>query len=358
MGGMNYHIEVQFEDGVSWLARIRRFNATSPPAGLRNYIMRSEVATLQFLSRTNVPSPKVFDFDLDESNPIGVSYILMEKMSGRTVGTSLSKASRAEQRMKVLDQLADIYIDLSAYPFDVMGSLDQTGTTHVGAFAHESLTDFRDSQMKPTGPCSSIQEYCTESIHLILDLIMRQEIYTSRPVDAFLIHLFLLDVVPKVFSSTDLDDGRFYMRHADDKGDHILIDDDYNITAIIDWEWAYTAPKPVAFNSPIGLLPVNDFYNGDNDIGKDEVAFAQLLEEKGRSDLGKIVRNGRLIHRFNFYCAYDLGDWDGFLGLFFGLLKGLGYEGDLDWETWKGEALKRYREDDRLQQLIGVTRSD
>lgn len=46
MGGMNYHIEIQFEDRVSWLACIRRVNATSPPADLRGYITRSEVATL------------------------------------------------------------------------------------------------------------------------------------------------------------------------------------------------------------------------------------------------------------------------------------------------------------------------
>ncbi|BCS29694.1 uncharacterized protein APUU_71264A [Aspergillus puulaauensis] len=50
MGGMNYHIEIRFQDGISWLARIRRLNATSPPPDLRAYIMRSEVATLQFLS--------------------------------------------------------------------------------------------------------------------------------------------------------------------------------------------------------------------------------------------------------------------------------------------------------------------
>ncbi|OKL63650.1 hypothetical protein UA08_00075 [Talaromyces atroroseus] len=59
MGGMNYHIEIQFEDGVSWLARIRRVNVTSPPPNLRAHIMRSEIATLQFLRKTNVPAPKV-----------------------------------------------------------------------------------------------------------------------------------------------------------------------------------------------------------------------------------------------------------------------------------------------------------
>lgn len=85
MGGMNYHIEILFEDGISWLARIRRLNATSPPSDVRDYIMRSEVSTLQFLSETKVPVPRVFDFDFDEANPIGVCYILMEKLLGNSL---------------------------------------------------------------------------------------------------------------------------------------------------------------------------------------------------------------------------------------------------------------------------------
>ena len=72
MGGMNYHIEIEFEDGIRWLARIRRSNATSPPSDLKEYIMRSEVATLQFIFNTKFPAPKVFDYNFDSENPIGV----------------------------------------------------------------------------------------------------------------------------------------------------------------------------------------------------------------------------------------------------------------------------------------------
>lgn len=56
MGGMNYHIEISFENGVKWIARIRRINGTSPPPVLRDYILESEVATLQFLEKTGVPA--------------------------------------------------------------------------------------------------------------------------------------------------------------------------------------------------------------------------------------------------------------------------------------------------------------
>jgi hypothetical protein len=39
-------------------------------------------ASLQFLSETKVPAPKVFDFNFCEPNPVGVGYILMEKLPG------------------------------------------------------------------------------------------------------------------------------------------------------------------------------------------------------------------------------------------------------------------------------------
>lgn len=166
MRGMNFHLEIQFEDGISWLARILRLNATSPPPDLRAHIMRSEVATLQFLSKTKVPVPKVFDYNLDEKNPIGVAYILMEKLPGQSLRWSVRSA---EQRKKVMSQLADIHIELQRFPFDVMGSLDQPGTEYVESFARESLTDYQNSQMSPMGPFTSFREYHLASIRLIID---------------------------------------------------------------------------------------------------------------------------------------------------------------------------------------------
>jgi hypothetical protein len=347
MGGMNYHIEISFDDGVSWLARIRRFNATSPPLELRNYIMHSEIATLKFLSNTTVPAPKLYDFNLDETNPVGVSYILMEKMPGKSLDWSLATG---KQKRKVIDQNADIYIELQTHPFDTMGSLvlDEFGSQHVGPFASEFMSDYTNS-LKTLGPFSSLEGYYAAHIKLILDLITRQELYAHRSVDAFLIHLYLLENLSVILNN--LDDGKFYLKHADEKGDHILVDDEFNITGFIDWEWAHTGPRSMAFNSPIVLLPVALFYDGDNGLGEDEMTFAQLLEEKGRPDLGDIVLKGRLLHRLHFCCGYDSRDWDGYVGIFMGLVRALRNDSDLNWETWKVEAMERFGDDYRLKSL-------
>jgi hypothetical protein len=77
---------------------------------------------------------------------------------------------------------------------------------------------------------------------------------------------------------------------------------------VIDWEWAHTVPPALAFNSPIMLFDVAEFYDGSNALSADEEAFAKLLEQKGRFDLTGHVRDGRVHHRFAFCCGYDLSD--------------------------------------------------
>lgn len=96
--------------------------------------------------------------------------------------------------------------------------------------------------------------------------------YSTQAVDAYLIHQYLLDLAPSVLPPSSTQDARqkYCLRHGDDKGDHILIDDAFNITGIIDWEWAHTAPPAYAFNSPIGLLPVGQFYDDAVDLGEDD----------------------------------------------------------------------------------------
>lgn len=240
-----------------------------------------------------------------------------------------------------MDQLADIFIELAKYTFPQLGSLDRPGDLHVGPFARESLTVFDGSIMRTIGPLSSLKEYHNASLRLILDLILREEMYSQRPIDAYLIHRFLLDLMPLVIPASAYKEEAFYLKHADDKGDHILVDDDFNIIGVIDWEWAHTAPAAHAFNSPIAFLPVAHFYDGANILGDEEVTFAEILDAKGRGDLAGFVRSGRLQHRFAFCCGYDLEDWDGFLGLFRGLRDAVGVDNGLDWDEWKGRALEK-----------------
>lgn len=189
----------------------------------------------------------------------------MDYMPGNVLNwSSLHKRGKK----KVISQLADIYIELQKHEFDRMGCLDQVGAPHIGSFARECLTDFQGPSkgMQAMGPFSHVQDYYKACVSLLLDLIHRGEIYTDRPVEAFLMYIFLFNLIPQIYPPSlegeeEEASGKFYLRHADDKGFHILVDADSNITGLIDWEWAFTAPASLAFNSPMLLLPTSDFFN-------------------------------------------------------------------------------------------------
>lgn len=113
----------------------------------------------------------------------------------------------------------------------------------------------------------------------ILDLIVRVEIYSQQALDAYLIHRFLVDLLPHVLPSV-WNDEKFYLKHADDKGDHILVDAYFSIPSMTDWRWAHNASPARALSSPVRPLPVADFYAGKNYLRDDEIVLARLLEER------------------------------------------------------------------------------
>lgn len=351
MGGMNIHVNVEFQDGVTWLARIRRSNATSPPPIARDYIINSEIATLQFLENVNVPTPRLLGYALeaDEGNNVGVGYMFIEKLPGKPLHWT---RATEEQKHKIIGQLADHAIELAKHPLQKIGSFDRPGSRHIGPIAREEFTDITDGVLRALGPFTNMREYYISYLHNILDQILTHQLYTHHALDAYLIHRFLLDLTERVWPVEE-EDGKMYLNHADDKGNHILVDDNYTITGIIDWEWAFSAPSTLSFNSPLVLLDLVGFYAGNPAISPAESYFADALERKGGIELAESVRGGRARRFFEFCCEYDVyTDWEGFKGLFEGLRRCVGGYGELEWEEWRKVVLERYREDGGVLQLM------
>ncbi|THU81320.1 hypothetical protein K435DRAFT_809181 [Dendrothele bispora CBS 962.96] len=140
-------------------------------------------------------------------------------------------------------------------------------------------------------------------------------------IEAYLLHRFLLDCIPPLPSSK-IQSTEFFIKHMDDKGDHILVDSDLRITGMIDWEWAQTLCKEEAFVSPLFLLDVGAYYEGKNDLSKDEPFFIQVLEERSLSELAGFVRDGRVYQWLAFCLGGDLTD-EMLPALFFGFLSSL-----------------------------------
>ncbi|KAG6183019.1 hypothetical protein E4U27_001531 [Claviceps purpurea] len=380
MGGQNCHAEITFEDGAVWLARFRLVSAVAPPPKVRDYILQSEATTMQFLERhTRVPSPRVFDWacESDPTNMIGVGYILMEKLNGTSL---IWQEATAAQKEKIVRQLADIMLEIERHPFDQFGSL--IGTTkirggdatpgaavesqiQVGALA--DFTTFRsgDGGM-PLGPFRSSEEAFRATVEANTRMVVTGEIGSAENVlDILLAYRFMLDVLDQMSekpSTPEKGGEQFFLKHVDDKGDHILVNDDFDIVGIIDWEWCSTAPMEQAFSSPQMMWPINAFYNGSNELAEEELLLARVFRERGREDLASCVLHGRKVQRLLFALGPLVVDADKktLSCLFVGLkrafeehnIKTDGKGADDEWETWKAKALEDWKHEALFKSAI------
>jgi hypothetical protein len=289
MGGQNCHLDVQFEDGIVWIARLRLGEPTVPPRETQEKILASEVATLRFLARTNLPAPRVFYHSLEPSK-IGYPFMLMEKMAGSPL--QWSKCS-AQQRTKVMEQLVEIFLELEKHPLRATGSLTDDGM--VGPFAQ--IHTFSTPSLS-LGPFDTTEEALTCIIKHEIEMVKSGELSTLA-IDNHLTHIWRLERIPEMLANVE--DGSFYIKHFDDKGDHILVDDEHNITGIIDWEFASTESKPFAFSSPCMMWPVSEYYEGINRLSVEEMEFANMFRSLGREDMAQTILQGRKYQRFMFF---------------------------------------------------------
>ncbi|CAK7216970.1 hypothetical protein SCUCBS95973_002993 [Sporothrix curviconia] len=348
-GGQNAHVDVVFDDGVTWLARLRLDDPLLPPAAVQTCVLESEVATLQFLAKTKVLAPRVFaHVSTAANNPVGTPYILMEKLPGKPL--DWSSASPA-QRERVLEQMAEIYLELEKHPLPATGCLalsDGNGEdVQVGPFVQPPCFVTPTSAL---GPFSTLAESYMAIIRHQMAMLATGE-YGSLRVDNYLAFLWRAEALPKlVDDDRNSNTGPFYLKHYDDKGDHILVDANYNITGIIDWEWASFETKPYAFSAPCMLWPVGDFYEGSNVLSSEEVRFAELLSIQGRGDLAQLVRTGRPWQRFLFFLGGGLPQSrEEFEPLFHGLQKALADDSDdvdEEYAEWKAKRLVKFAMDD------------
>ncbi|KAI9875352.1 MAG: hypothetical protein M1830_008587 [Pleopsidium flavum] len=338
LGGCNYHASILFEDGKNWLARFRLPNHNAPPLQERNFDRRSEFATYRFLAGTSVPVSQVYDFadDEDPVNLVGAGYILLEKLSGKPM--TWYNATEV-QKQWFSRQLADIYIVLERHPFGEMGRLQPALSTRQPEVGPAFFDYDENGAFLPFGPFEHSSEYYAALIERRIKLIISGETSTSAPVDAYLVYKTLLDHLPQQEESGP----PFFLRHLDSRDANFLIDDDYNITGIIDWELAVLAPKSSAFQSPLLMYNLGEFYQeGLSTPSKDERRFARILrEEKGRDDLARLTAQ-KMIFRFEQCIETDPHEWETFLQLFTGWWKAVTKIPAFDWDSWRMEALESF----------------
>lgn len=69
----------------------------------------------------------------------------------------------------------------------------------------------------------------------------------GNSLEAFLFYHFLRENKDGLNNPDDIPGYQFFIKYVDDKGGHLLIDDEYNVTGIIDWQFERVVPAADAF---------------------------------------------------------------------------------------------------------------
>ncbi|KAG8410336.1 hypothetical protein J3459_017146 [Metarhizium acridum] len=298
-GSLNWVIFITFDDGIEWVFR-------SPTAGHNRFysdetaskIVESEAFTLMYLkARTSIPVPEVYSYSASSDNSIGVPYILQSKATGRFLGAydwsqSPERVTGSRKprpllplsdngREKVMAQLSSIMAELSDHRFDEIGSLfkDGHGGFVIGECLSPSLTwQERDSLDLNRGPFRQERDYLVSLIssftshakelplaphvfyapvpdELHYKTIDSQRTAAQRWNDFVAIGQkidhsknrlfyciagqFLLKMIPHLSSRLE---SCFTLSHPDLHVGNLYVDDDLNITCVIDWSSTSSGP--------------------------------------------------------------------------------------------------------------------
>ncbi|KJZ73728.1 hypothetical protein HIM_06846 [Hirsutella minnesotensis 3608] len=298
-GSLNWAVFVSFEDGIEWVFRSPR---TGPHAIVSEESARkmlvSEAATLKFLRACSpVPVPEVFSFNGSYDNPIGVPYILMSKAAGRALSdydwAQISRQTPGypslrhllplsdENREKVMRQLGAIMAQLSILHFDSIGSLIQDSDNNyvVGECLSPTLLwQWRDSiEGLDRGPFRKEVQYLDSLISAFtshaMELPLTPHVFFAPVPDHSeypdwtsyraavrrwndfvaigakdesaknrlsycIAGQFLRDMIPRISTA----DGHFTLSHPDLHLGNIFVDEEFNITCIIDWGSTTSGP--------------------------------------------------------------------------------------------------------------------
>lgn len=338
-GGFNLHVDIKFEDGIVWIARFRLLKVNRPSIEKINFDRLSEVATYRLLHQTTLPVPAVYDFALDgsEDNPVGVGYILLQKLPGRPMNWAHASA---EQKNHIFQQLRDIYIEIEKIPYPSIGRpiiSNHQGDVYVGPSFFEYDENGKSISR---GPFSTSFEWYQAIINHRRDLILRGEIASRACFDALLVNKYLLNSISHVINPAFASD-IFFLKHIDTRDCNFLIDHEYTITGIIDWELSAFAPKDSAFQSPLFMIDVQSLYEGYPFISPDEEKFAQEFEKVGRTDIANIIRNAKKLRCFEFSIYADPHERNNFESLFAGAWRAIEGETEFSWEDWKDRSKKK-----------------
>ncbi|KAK4166630.1 hypothetical protein QBC43DRAFT_342722 [Cladorrhinum sp. PSN259] len=223
--------EMIAEDGSSIIARVR--------------LPRHPIPRLP-LNLPAITLPQIYAYEGLGSQlaaDAGAIYMLLEGFYGNTLQDVEPDLCNLSEH--IMTQWTRVQVELATLAYPRIGSISSVSTTGepvIGRLASASAEGLRCH-----GPFSSTAEYFTAVADAAISKLDLTDTDSNGGLSCTILGAFVFrDIVQNTTLFEDGDaKGRFPLNHMDLGTQNILVDDRFNFRAIIDWEFAQTAPWQV-----------------------------------------------------------------------------------------------------------------
>ncbi|KAI9855623.1 MAG: hypothetical protein M1824_005950 [Vezdaea acicularis] len=218
--------------------------------------LESEIATMNYVqAKTTIPVPRIHGYRLgeDDCNTVpGQNYLLMDFVPGeRWHGKNLPNLSQ-EVSTRFYTQLASILAQLRRQEFERIGSLTLDSKKEGWKLEKPPLSmDLNDQlirNQRSSGTLEQTFESAPEYIWALYELLytgfkkQRNSVFDRKDAER---KVYALEDFRNILShwiNTKYSNGPFVLMHGDLRPSNLVVDADYNILAVLDWEWSRTVP--------------------------------------------------------------------------------------------------------------------
>ncbi|CAH0055826.1 unnamed protein product [Clonostachys solani] len=254
LGGNHMVRIIEFNDGVRWVARLQL--PPLPDSGSFEGSLEAksscEFNTIRLLTKTSaIPTPVIHAFEPGRDSGVNAPFFLMDCLEGN-VGMDLGMDIPTAHKKNFFKELAKIHVDLSRIQLPKIGTI--TAMNADGTFQQ--------------GPIPGIGGPFDTATDFFRAWATKKHFGASDDRLRALCGPYADEIVPSVTSFTksvaDIageisaahDKGPFPLCHGDFGHNNIIVDDDYRILGVIDWESAFAGPWEVFGEFPLSLSVV------------------------------------------------------------------------------------------------------
>jgi hypothetical protein len=248
-GGTHVVFQLRFEDGGVWLVRIRfpgcELEGHKCVGGFGSFQraadeMGSELATMAVVKqRTSLPVSAVYLYNLSADNVLSAPYMMIEKMPGETLERKLYRdgAIYLHQIRSIEAQVHNFMRELGDIRYHQIGRLSLDGK--IGPFMpgspFDSAADYYAAKLAATITARGFEEIL-QKCYRPVDIGKWE---TAGQTDKEKLALWVYLQVAS-YLGANAHAGPFPLDHGDWHDQNVLVDDDYRIVGVIDWELART----------------------------------------------------------------------------------------------------------------------